>query len=430
MGLLNWFFSLLFGSPRRAASPPTATSQTSGSRSAAQARGRVRLKKDRPRQWSNRYRSTRVVVPKSPYPFARKSITGRGYLDMSTDGDDQALVAAGLPIFHHPQELADWLRLPLKELAWLTNHFRHGRPVDERRAHYHFRWIEKRRGGWRLIESPKRLLKAVQSRILDEILSRIATHPAVHGFVPGRSILTNAEPHVGQDVVVKLDLESFYPSIRLARIIRLFRGMGYSREAAIWLGRLVTSRLPLNQPFPTGKSGTSSLTLWPYFPAHLPQGAPTSPALSNLVLSRLDARLAGLARKFGATYTRYADDLTFSGPERFAASLTVFLPLAKQIIRREGLRVNRGKTRVLRQAGRQIVTGVVVNERPNIDRRAFDTLKAILTNCRRHGPTSQNRDNHPQFALHLRGRIGHVALLNPARGAKLLAIFQQIDWER
>jgi hypothetical protein len=92
--------------------------------------------------------------------------------------------------------------------------------------------------------------------------------------------------------------------------------------------------------------------------------------------------------------------------------------------------VNRGKTRVLRQAGRQIVTGVVVNERPNIDRRAYDTLKAILTNCRRHGPASQNRDNHPQFALHLRGRIGHVSLLNPARGAKLLAIFEQIDWER
>jgi hypothetical protein len=139
-------------------------------------------------------------------------------------------------------------------------------------------------------------------------------------------------------------------------------------------------------------------------------------------------RLSGLAHSFGAQYTRYADDLTFSGPEPFIGSLRVFIPLVRQIISAERFRCRKDKQKVLRDNQRQIVTGVVVNERTNIARKQYDELKAILHNCRRHGGESQNRAGHENFAAHLRGRIAHVAHLNAERGEKLLRQYAQIAW--
>ena len=245
------------------------------------------------------------------------------------------------------------------------------------KAHYHYRWLNKRAGGRRLIESPKRTLKQVQYRILREILDKVPPHGAAHGFSAGRSILTNARPHVKQAVLVKFDLANFYPSVTLARVTAIFRSLGYSREAAIWLARLTTSALPSNMPFV--KEEPSAVL--PYLKRHLPQGAPTSPALANLSAYSLDVRLSGLARTFGATYTRYADDLTFSGPQRFGTSLRDFIPLVSQIVRQERFRLNGSKRKVLRSTGKLIVTGVVVNEKLNVSRREFDRLKAVLTNC-------------------------------------------------
>jgi retron-type reverse transcriptase len=162
----------------------------------------------------------------------------------------------------------------------------------------------------------------------------------------------------------------------------------------------------------------------------LPQGAPTSPALANLSAYSLDVRLSGLARSFGATYTRYADDLTFSGPQRFGTSLRDFIPLVSQVVRQERFRLNGSKRKVLRSSGKLIVTGVVVNEKVNVSRREFDRLKAVLTNCARRGASTQNNSGHPHFAAHLRGRIAQMTQLNPARGARLLAVYNQIDWNR
>jgi hypothetical protein len=226
--------------------------------------------------------------------------------------------------------------------------------------------------------------------------------------------------------VVKFDLENFYPSVSFGRVVAIFRSLGYSREVAIWLARLTTAVVPDDalQPDP----GVPEVA--PYRGRHLPQGAPTSPALANLSAFSLDLRLSGLARSFGAQYTRYADDLTFSGDQRFLKSLTVFLPLVRQVIRSEGFRLNVRKRKVLRSSQRQTVTGVVVNARPNVCRRDFDRVKAILTNCVRRGPSTQNHERHENFAAHLLGRIAHVSQLNPARGEKLRLLYAQIDWNR
>src|SRR6185436_17563266 len=157
---------------------------------------------------------------------------------------------------------------------------------------------------------------------------------------------------------------------------------------------------------------------------HAVQGAPTSPGLANLALHRLDCRMAGLARKFEATYTRYADDLTFSGDERFKRGMKRFLVIAKSIISEEGFSLNFKKAKFARSGHQQRVTGVVVNEKVNCARSEFDRLKAILYNAAKGGGlVSQNRDGHTDFANHIRGRIAHITMLNPARGAKLAEWF-------
>ncbi|RPI90521.1 MAG: RNA-directed DNA polymerase [Planctomycetaceae bacterium] len=369
-----------------------------------------------------------------PYKFARRAPDPARWLDLSRDADRVRLAQFGLPVLETPEDLARWLQVELGELAWLSGHFHFGgRPDSVARSHYHYSWIEKRSGGRRLIEAPKARLKHLQTQILRCILDRVPPHRAAHGFVAGRSILSNAAPHVGQRVLVQFDLSDFYPSVSYSRVVAIFRSLGFSREVGCWLARLTTSAVP--HELLTGPSSTRFGSRFDsdhelYLRRHLPQGAPTSPALANLSAFVLDLRLAGLARAFQAHYTRYADDLTFSGGTRFQRSLAVFIPLARQIIRGERFSIHPLKFRVRRRGQRQTVTGVVVNDHLNVSRADFDRLKAILHNCARHGPASQNRSQLPDFAGHLRGRIAHVQMINPRRAAKLVALFGQIDWTR
>ncbi len=424
MGLLGLLRRWLFGPAREAEQPQPARSRTKP--------GRRRFERLPPL----RYQSSLVPTERErelveslepPYRFAHRDFKRKAFLDLSQDADLRWLDYYGLPHLRTPEELAEWLKLPIGKVAWLTYRFcENRRPQSTQEAHYHFRWVRKRSGGHRLIESPKGTLRQVQQRILREILDPVPAHPAAHGFVRGRSILTNAQPHLGKRVVLKFDLDNFYPSVRQSRVVAIFRSLGYSREVALWLARLTTSAAPGNLKLPLGES----TSIWRYMPRHLPQGACTSPALANLSAFGLDTRLSGLAAKWHVAYTRYADDLTFSGDSRFVPALREFIPLVQQIIRDEGFQVNRAKRRVLRANQRQSVTGVVVNHKPNLARSEYDALKAILHNCVRHGPASQNRDGHPDFAAHLRGRIAHAMHLNPVRGQKLLALFARIKWDQ
>lgn len=422
MGLFDWLRRLFLGGQ---AEPARAPSHDRGSAPSRRRRTRRRKVKLVPLRYAARkQKPPAAALPRAPYRFSRPSVRG-GWLDLARDEDAARLQRLNLPRFQTPEELAKWLEMPLGQLAWLIHRFdEEQRAADQRASHYFYRWIKKRSFGRRLIEAPKSKLKRVQWRILEQILSRVPCHPAAHGFLAGRSIVTNAQPHVGQRVLLKLDLEQFYPSVSFNRVVAIFRSLGYSREAAIWLGRLTTTTLPADLL----RDGHPDLA--PYLGRRLPQGSPTSPALANLSAFPLDLRLAGLARSFGAQYSRYADDLTFSGDEKFLRSLAVFIPLAQKIIRSERFRVNKTKRKVIRNNQRQVVTGVVVNSRPNLSRREYDRLKAILTNCVRRGPSTQNHDRHENFAAHLLGKIAHVAQLNPARAAKLRALFLQIDWNR
>lgn len=330
-----------------------------------------------------------------------------------------------LPCLANQEELADWLGLYHDELPWLADIHHHEKRVPAGPLrHYVYRTLPKRDGRLRLIEMPKSLLKGTQQRILHHLLDRIPPHDAAHAFRKGRSIATFAAPHCGRDVVLRFDLKDFFPSVPAPRVHGIFRTVGYPVEVAGLLTGLCTNAVP-DDAWPTATPYSDRQR---FRSPHLPQGAPTSPALANLAAWHLDVRLSGLAARFGATYTRYADDLAVSGGANLERAAQWFHERVAVIAAEEGFTLNTRKTRVLRRGVRQRLAGVVVNQHLNVCRADYDTLKAILHNCARHGPASQNRADHADFRAHLLGRVAHVALLNPARGTKLRQLFAAITW--
>ena len=327
--------------------------------------------------------------------------------------------------------LAKWLGLRVAELDWFADI--QGRAADQPPGplrHYHSCLIPKRGGKYRLIESPKARLKAVQRRILAEILDYIPPHDSAHGFRRGRSIVSFAAPHAARRIVLHLDLCDFFPSVPAARVHALFRVAGYPLRVARLLTGLCTTVTPADAfPEDFGATAAGWKLRQRFSGRHLPQGAPTSPSLANLCAFHLDVRLARLAASLGAVFTRYADDLAFSGDESFERGIKRFHVQACCIALEEGFEVRTRKTRFMRQGVRQQLAGVVVNVHPNVCRSEVDRLKAILTNCARHGPAGQNRDGHPDFRAHLLGKVAHTAMLNPERGRKLRALFDLISWD-
>jgi RNA-directed DNA polymerase len=228
-----------------------------------------------------------------------------------------------------------------------------------------------------------------------------------------------------------MDLRDFFPSITAARVVAVFMTAGYPENVARLMAGLCTSRVPSDVwklPGAAGQGAEAWRSALLYRHPHLPQGAPTSPALANLCAFRLDARLDGLAGVAGARYTRYADDLVFSGEREFERSLPRFLIHVGATAIEEGFNVQPRKTRVMRCGTRQQVAGVVVNERPNLARERYDRLKAILHNCLKSGPEAQNRSGHSDFRAHLTGCVAHASMLDPARGAKLQAMLDGVAW--
>lgn len=325
-------------------------------------------------------------------------------------------------------DLQRWLGVRGPELSWLADRDgRQARVTRTRLHHYRYRWIEKRRGGWRLIEQPKADLKAIQRRILHEILDRVAAHSAAHGFRRRRSCRSHAAAHTAQAVVLQLDLQDFFTSVPTGRVAALFRRLGYPAAVAHTLQGLCThaTSLDLAAPPPGALDWERRKRLQH---KHLAQGAPSSPALANLCAWRLDCRLAGLARRFGLVYTRYADDLAFSGDAHLSALAPWLQSMIGAIALDEGFRINHRKTRLATRAARQALTGIVVNARPNLARGEFDRLKATLYNCVRHGPSSQNRAGVADFRAHLQGRLAHARWINPDRAERLQRLWRQIDW--
>ena len=333
---------------------------------------------------------------------------GAGYSAglQNTTGAVLNLSNRGLPVIHDGMDLAVQLGITLGALRWLTYH-RRGATV----VHYHRFEISKKTGGVRCISAPKTLLAQAQRWVLDNILAKLDVEPQVHGFVPGRSIVSNASPHAGRAVVVNLDLKDFFPSITFRRVKGLFMALGYSEHVATVLGLLCT------EP-PRVKAEVDGKVYYVALGQRvLPQGACTSPAITNALCRRLDRRLYGLAARHGFAYTRYADDLTFSGDNGKAVGR--LLRSVRSILQAEGFSEHPRKTKVMRRARRQEVTGVTVNARPTVSRKEVRLLRAILHNAARDGLQKQNRENRPNFAAYLRGRVEFVCMVDPRQAEAL-----------
>lgn len=349
----------------------------------------------------------------------------------------RALAGLALPQLPTPGDIARWLDVSPTELDWFADVDGWGgyKNADKLR-HYRYRWLAKRSGGFRLIEAPKPRLRAIQQRILHDILDRIPPHAAAHGCVRGRSILSNAETHVGAPLVLRVDLRDFFAGIRASRVHALFRTLGYPEASARYLtgltthcaARSVLAAVPTDDCASVEQRRERRGQAREMAARHLPQGAPTSPALANLCAWRLDLRLAGAAGECGARYTRYVDDIVVSCASACRAQGWRIVEMVYGIAVEEGFTPNPRKTRLMPAARAQRVTGLVVNERVNLPRREYDTLKAILTNCLRHGPDSQNRRQLPDFRAHLRGRVAHAEHVAPQRGERLRALFDGIVW--
>ena len=276
--------------------------------------------------------------------------------------------------------------------------------------------VPKATGGVRQILAPRGTLKKVQRLLLDFVLEPIGPHEACHGFVAGRSVLTNAKVHERAALVVKIDIEDFFPTIHYHRVAGLFSYYGAKPEAAALLARLCT-HLPL---LPDGR------VAWP---GVLPQGAPTSPAIANLVCRRLDARLSGLAEKVGARYTRYADDLTFSFAEVPERGLGRFFWWVDQVLGQEGFFENVAKRRVLRPSAQQRVTGLVVNDGPRVPRDARRAFRALLHRCETQG-ISEATVGHPEPLAYLLGFAAWLRMVQPDAGAQAVARIRAMSTRR
>jgi hypothetical protein len=303
--------------------------------------------------------------------------------------------------------------------------------------HYH-RWrIPKRDGSSRLISAPKPQLKEVQRWITREITEHLPVHSAAHGFLTGRSIVSNAQVHAGARVVVKLDIEGFYPTVTFPRVKGLLRKAGLGEQVATLLALLATE-CPREELTLDGKTSYVATG-----PRSLPQGAPTSPSITNALCLRLDCRLVGLAAKLGCRYTRYADDLTFSfhdapkggkgrkgkqskqaaaAPEAAAPDLVgTLIKAVTRIVAAEGFAIKPKKTRVMRSGRRQKVTGLVVNAAPagrpvaRVPRKTLRQLRAALKN-RELGRPGKEGETLDQ----LRGMAAFVMMTDRERGQQLL----------
>lgn len=337
----------------------------------------------------------------------------------------------GAPALDTVGAVAEWLGLSPNELSWFADQRGLEREAgSDALRHYRRRWVNRGDRLPRLIEAPKERLKVFQRRLLDEVLALVPTHDAAHGFVPGRSVATHASLHVGKRFVVRFDLEAFFTNVQTFRAMGVFRALGYQPRVAATLLGLCTTRTPesvlRDAPAPEGLLAERFFLQRRLADWHLPQGAPTSPALANLTAHSLDARLTGLARAHEWAYSRYADDLVFSSNRE--AGVGQLCRLVRRVVEEEGYRLNASKTRVMRASGRQLVTGVVVNQSLNVPRDEFDLLKALLHRCAKKGPFSQSQKPLEAFKAELEGRIGWVASLNPRKGLRLRRAFSRITW--
>jgi retron-type reverse transcriptase len=298
----------------------------------------------------------------------------------SSEGRKKKTFLSRLSSLIHRAEKPQWcgITLSLSSACYLARRLRDGKEYSEKT-------IPRGDRAPRVISVPSPFLKNVQRQILSKILEPIDLHPAAHGFVKKRSIFTAVEPHAGKRVLVAMDIRSFFDTITVKRVFGVFKATGFSIREAALLAEICTRN------------------------GRLPQGAPTSPAISNIVCKRLDARLAGLAAKRGFSYTRYADDLFFSGGEKVAGLIPVF----RKIIEEEGFETAPEKTRIMRSGSRQRALSLNLNTKVSVPRKVRRLIRAMVHKQSVSGVPDED------LIPFLQGHIALMKTVHPKQAAEL-----------
>ena len=261
--------------------------------------------------------------------------------------------------------------------------------------------IKKKSGGFRQITAPRNRSFMMLLQSVNEILKAMYT-PSEHamGFTEDRSVVTNADAHKGQNYVFNIDLKDFFPSVEQPRIWKRLQlaPFNFSNPIANVLAGLCSMREVRKDA--NGKD---------YFAYVLPQGAPTSPIITNMICDTLDRRLAGLAKRFGLHYTRYADDITFSSMHNVYAEKGYFRKELDRIIKNQGFTINEAKTRLQKLGGRQEVTGIIVSEKLNVSKKYVREIRSLLYIWEKYGYSTAMSKFLPKY----KSEKGHVKKGNP-----------------
>lgn len=295
----------------------------------------------------------------------------------------------GLPIIWDQEHLAALSGCQYEYLLAVSN---------AQDAHYRKYNIPKKSGGYRLLEEPYPTLKDIQNWILKNILitaSKIMVSAVAKAYMPNHNLRDNARFHKNKKTVVALDLKNFFGNVSGLTVFYIFKDMGYNSEVSMMLEKLCTNQ------------------------NHLPQGAPTSPMLSNMAFKKIDDKIFNYCRKNNILYTRYADDLTFSGD---TVNTTRLISYVKMLVSTKGFSVNDEKTKVMGRGMRQTVTGVVVNDKMQVPREYRKKIRQEMYYTIKFGidVSFTKRKDLPEwikspidYAQHLYGKICHVIQINP-----------------
>lgn len=330
------------------------------------------------------------------------------------------LSSKDLPVIFSLMHFAKLLNIDFIELQSI---------IRNRNNHYSYYLIKKRKGGYRRIIAPHSNIKRIQNWIKNNILDRIEVHPLATGFVKGKSILNNANFHKDKSVILNVDLENFFETITEKRVYGIFKSLGYCKNLSVEFAKICTAKIS-NFRF----DGLNEIEQ-DYFKdmlnlkeAVLVQGAPTSPSLSNLICRRLDSRLSNLAIKLGVNYSRYADDMTFSGEQDKLPNIK----LLNEIIKDEDFKINWKKVGKYKKGQKQLVTGLLIDKKIRVPKKFKKEIYRHLHFCEKYGAHSHFQRVSPNKGYRkewLLGKIMYINSIEPEEAKKMFKIAKRINWE-
>lgn len=318
------------------------------------------------------------------------------------------LIEKQLPVIFSPLHWSLMMGMEYKNLNLI---------LKNRESYYDEFRIKKKNGGYRYISSSNGDLFKIQYWLKIHVLDKLKFDDNLTSYQKGKSIFDNAKTHTAKELVIKLDLENYFESVTQDKVFGIFRFLGYNTAVAISMA----SACCINKVARNEKRYNT------YSFACLPQGASTSPTLSNLAAIRIDLRISSFLKKKSYSYSRYADDLTLSGEIKNKPSLKVL----DQIISSEGFILNRNKTRYINRSNRQIVTGLSVNEKVSIPKKFRKKIHTHLHNCVMFGPDYNLEKIHSRklnYREWLLGNIIYIISLHPHEGRLMKEKFTKINW--